>query len=280
MNAGFTCPNIDTGSGKGGCIFCNELGFSRFAGETIPLEQRIEIGMADARKKRKAAKFMAYFQNATGTNAPCERLKAAYDVIKGFSEIVALSVSTRPDCVDDRKLDLIAGYTEDYDVWIEYGLQTIRNRTLELINRGHTFEQSVEAIERTAERGIKVGVHVILGLPGESRADMIATAQKISEMPVTGIKLHVLHVLKDTELEKLYRKNAVSLLNRDEYVSLVCDFLENTRADRVILRLVSDAKNEFLIAPTWINDKLYVINQIKSTFASRGTRQGIFAHRV
>jgi radical SAM protein (TIGR01212 family) len=219
---------------------------------------------------------MAYFQNATSTNAPVEELKKAYDSIVGYDEIVALSISTRPDCVEDDKLDLIAEYGNDRETWIEYGLQTIHNRTLEKIGRGHTFEQTKDAIERTAARGIKTGVHVILGLPGESGDDMKATAREISRLPVSGVKLHALYVLKDTLLERMYAEGKITVMTRDEYVTSACDFMENLSSDRVMMRVVSDARRKYLVAPVWTNDKLTVIAKIKDEFASRGTYQGVF----
>lgn len=274
LNAGFSCPNKDGTLGKGGCIYCNEWGFSQFAGTGAPLTEQIERSIKDAKKNKKAKKFIAYFQNATGTYAKCEELKYAYDAIRDYPEIVALSISTRPDAVDSEKLKLIASYTRDYEVWVEYGLQTIHDKTLELINRKHTFKQSAEAIEKTDRSGIKVGVHVILGLPGEEEKDMIETARKIAELPVSGVKLHVLHVLKDTELEKMYSQGKIKLLDQNKYAELACSFLENTRHDVVILRLVSDAKDEYLISPKWINNKLEVIRQIEQEFERRGTHQG------
>ena len=274
LNAGFSCPNVDPARGRGGCIFCNEFGFSRFAGSDATLREQIESSMADAGKKSGIRKFIAYFQNATNTNASVRELRTTYDAIREYPEIVALFISTRPDCVDDKKLDLIAGYTGDYELWVEYGLQTVRDRTLKALKRGHTFRQAAEAIEMTAKKGIRVGAHVILGLPGETAEDMIATAREISRLPVSGVKLHVLHVLRDTELEEMYLRREVALMGRGEYVSAVCDFLENLKPDRVVLRLVSDARKEFLVAPEWINDKLSVIDEIRAEFAARGTRQG------
>jgi radical SAM protein (TIGR01212 family) len=272
LDAGFSCPNKDE-KGNGGCIFCNELGFSRYAGENKPLKDQIEESIGFARKKG-AEKFIAYFQNATNTYAEPARLKEAYDIIRGYPDIVALSISTRPDCVDDEKLDLIRSYARDYEVWVEYGIQTIHDRTLKNISRGHTFARSEEAITKTAGKGVKVGAHVILGLPGETTENMVETARKLSELPVSGVKLHVLHVLKGTPLEEMYARGEVRLLERDEYVNIACDFLENLRPDCVIMRLVSDANKEFLVAPEWINEKLPVINQIESEFSVRKTHQG------
>ena len=274
LDAGFSCPHKDDITKEGGCIFCNELGFSSFAGMHMTLEGQIEQAMAEIRSRKGANKFIAYFQNATGTNAEPDRLKEAYDIIKKYPDIVALYISTRPDCMDDEKLDLISGYTSDYEVWVEYGIQSVHDRTLEIVNRGHTFGQAVETIHKTAEKNIKVGAHIILGLPGESGEDMIATAKTMSALPVSGIKLHVLHVLKDTKLEDLYRQGRIDLLSRDDYVELACDFLEHIKPDCVIFRLVSDARKEYLIAPDWINNKLDVIKHIEDKFAERGTSQG------
>ncbi len=274
LNAGFTCPNRDGKLGTEGCVFCNEYGFSRFAGKKISLDEQIVSSMKRAAEKYGVRKFIAYFQNATNTYADVRDLKAAYDVIKNYPEIVGLFISTRPDCAGDEVLDLIAGYIGLYEVWIEYGLQSAHDRTLRGINRGHTFSVTAEAIKRTAERGIKVGAHVILGLPGESREDMIATAKEVSGLPVSGVKLHLLHVLKDTKLEEAYRRGEVELMEREEYVGAACDFLEYTRPDRIVLRLVSDAKEDYLVAPGWMNDKMKVIGAIEDEFSKRGTCQG------
>ena len=273
LNAGFTCPHKEA-DGSGGCIFCNEYGFSRVT-ENLPLTEQIEGQIAAFKEKEADAKFIAYFQNATNTNAGVKELKKAYDVIRDYPDIVSLSISTRPDCVDGEKLDLIASYKKDYEVWIEYGMQTANDVTLEYIIRGHTHLQTIEAIDQTHERGVKVGAHIILGLPGETRRDMMRTAREISSLPVSGVKLHVFHVLKDTPVEELYNIGKLDVLSRDEYVKLACDFLENTRDDIVILRLASDAKDEYLVVPKWINNKTTVFNSIHDEFQQRASRQGI-----
>ncbi len=274
LDAGFTCPNRDGTLDAEGCIYCNEKGFSRFAGKNLSLYEQIERSMAFARERFKAEKFIAYFQNASGTYAPVKKLKETYDVIKDYTDIVGLFISTRPDCIDDEKLELIKSYKDDYEVWVEYGLQTIHDKTLKVINRKHSFEQSREAIEKTAEKGIKVAVHVILGLPGESAGDMIATAREISKLPVSGVKIHVLHVLKDTKLEELYKEEKIGLLTEKQYIKEVSGFLENLRPDCVIFRLLSDADPDYLIVPTWINSKAAVIKGIKEELHARGSRQG------
>lgn len=267
LNAGFSCPGVE--NGRGNCIFCNEYGFSRFSGNAPALEEQIASLIESGKVKFGVRKFIAYFQNGTNTNAKCEELKKAYDVIRKFPEIAGLSISTRPDAVDDWKLALIESYADDYDVWIEYGVQTVHDKTLKFLNRGHTFGQSIDAIEKTARRKIKVGVHIILGLPGETHEHNIATAKEISRLPVSAVKLHVLHVLKDTKLEKLYYEGGIPILTRDEYVNAVCDFLYNLRRDCVVLRLVSDVRKGYLIAPDWLNDKAGVIREINLVMGKR-----------
>ncbi|MFH1394620.1 MAG: TIGR01212 family radical SAM protein [Candidatus Omnitrophota bacterium] len=274
LNAGFSCPNKDGSLSIDGCIFCNEAGFSVFPEKVMPLKGQIEKTITETKKKYGNQKFIAYFQNAAGTNAAVEELKTAYDSIKDYPEIVGLSISTRPDCVNEEKLSLIAEYTDKYEVWVEYGFQTIHNKTLKAINRGHTFEQVLDAVNKTHSLGIKVGVHIILGLPGETLDDMLATARVISQLPVSGVKIHVLHVLKNTKLEEQYHKGDIKLFSQEEYVKTVCSFLECLKEECVILRIVSDAKKEYLIAPEWINNKQNVIKEIEEEFVRRGTRQG------
>lgn len=270
LDAGLSCPHNDTGR----CIYCNEAGFSDEGKKKLPLRDQMEEGITRLKKEKGIKKFIAYFQNATGTNAPVEELKKAYDTIKEFPEVVILSISTRPDCISSEKLDLIEKYKSDYEVWMEYGVQTAKDETLKAIRRGHTFSDAEDAIKRTHERGIKVGVHVILGLPDEAEDDMIETARRISALSVSGVKLHVLHVLKNTPLEEVYKKGGVNILTAPQYVQAACTFLENIPPECVTLRLVSDARREVLISPGWILDKLNVINEIEKEFIRRGTHQG------
>lgn len=274
LNAGFTCPNRDGKISREGCIYCNDGGFSPFANTTLSLKQQMRQSMDYATRRYKAKKFIAYFQNATNTYAPLNKLKKSYDAIKEFPEIVGLYISTRPDCIDEKRLDLIESYCGDYDVWIEYGLQSVQDRTLKFINRGHTFHDFVKAVEMTAKRNIKVGAHVILGLPGETKEDIFNTAKRIRKLPVAGIKFHVLHVLKDTKLARYYKEGRIKLLTFQEYVGSICDFLEVISPLCIILRLISDAREDFLIAPKWINRKSEVIAAIENEFKRRGTRQG------
>ena len=274
LNAGFTCPNRDGTLSSEGCIFCNDEGFSPVAKTKLSLEKQIEEAINLSQKRFKAKKFIAYFQNATGTYESCKVLKKTYDTIKAFPDIVGLFISTRPDAIDEEKLDLIESYSKDYEVWIEYGVQTTCEATLEKINRKHTFKQSLEAIEKTKKRNIKIGAHVILGLPGESRNDMLKTADTLAGLSVDGIKLHVLHILCDTKLAEMFKNKKVKLLNEGEYVGLACDFLERINSKCVVLRLVSDAKEEVLVEPRWINSKQKIITEINNEFEKRKSFQG------
>ena len=273
LNAGFTCPNRDGRTGEDGCIFCNESGFSEFPDDSVSLKEQIDSTISIFKKKG-VESFIAYFQNGSNTYAPVEELKKIYDIIHEYPEIISLFISTRPDCVNDEVLDLIQSYTAKYEVWVEYGLQTIHDRTLEFIGRGHSFTQTEEIIRKTSERGIKVGVHVILGLPGESKDLMMKTAEKVSRLPVSGVKLHLFHVLKNTALEELYNKGEVKLLEEDEYINAACDFIERLSPDCVLLRLASDARIKVLVAPEWMKKKLEVIRKIEREFSRRNTRQG------
>jgi radical SAM protein (TIGR01212 family) len=274
LNAGFNCPNRDGLLSSEGCIFCNEEGFANFPQATISLDEQIRRSMDYFKTRFKAKKFIAYFQNSTNTYADIADLKKAYDVVNAYPDIVGLFVSTRPDCIDEEKLDLIDSYADKYDTWVEYGLQSVHNKTLRGINRSHTFEQFLDAVKMTQKKRIRVSAHIILGLPGESEGDMIETAKTISRLPISGVKIHALHVLRDTRLALYYEEGKARLLAPDEYVGLVCDFLEHLNPNFVIMRLVSNAKDDLLIAPKWINEKQRILSDIDIEFKRRGTYQG------
>jgi uncharacterized protein len=274
LNASLGCPNRDGTLSRDGCVFCNEKGFSHFADTSMPLREQIREGIRFAKERFKAGKFIAYFQNGTNTYASADKLKKAYDTIKEFPDIVGLSISTRPDCVDKEKLDLIESFSGDYEVWVEYGMQSIHDKSLKRINRLHAFEDTLKAIEETSKRNIKIGVHLILGLPGETREDILKTAETIAHLPISGVKFHVLHVLKGTRLEKIFNEGNLRLLDEKEYAGAVCDFLERLKPECVILRLISDARDDILIAPKWINEKQGVIEAVNKEFEKRKTCQG------
>ncbi len=264
LNAGFTCPNRDGTLSDEGCIFCNEEGFAAFSSKNTPsLQDQINTSIEFAEKRYKAKKFIVYFQTGSSTYASLNELRETYEIIRKYPDVVGLYISTRPDCIDDEKLDLLELYARDYEVWVEYGIQTVHEKTLMAINRKHTFIQAEDAIKRTDARDIKVGAHIILGLPGESAGDMLKTAEVISGLPVAGVKFHLFHILKGTKAEKLYNEGKVDLLDREEYVNIVGDFIERLGRKCVILRIISGADKQVLVAPLWMNDKQSIIRAVE-----------------
>jgi len=275
LHAGFTCPNRDGSRGWGGCTFCNNAGFSpnaRLGPATV--RQQMADGIAAARRRRKAQRFIAYFQAYSNTYAPVPRLRELYDEAWSFGDVVGMSIGTRPDCVDARKIDLIASYTPRGEVWVEYGLQSACDRTLEAINRGHTYREFLDAIDLTRDRGIRLCVHTILGLPGETRDRMLETHERLAELPIDGIKIHLLHVMRDTVLADRYRRGEVALLAREEFVALVCDVLERLPPTVTIQRMHADAPPNVLVAPPWCLDKAGVLSDIKQELVRRDSWQG------
>ncbi len=275
IDAGFSCPNRDGEISKNGCIFCDSGGsFSQAHSSLLPVEKQLEESISRLKERFGAEKFISYFQAFSNTYAPVETLKSLYDRSLSHPDVVGLSIGTRPDCVDEEKIRLISSYTKDYLVWAEYGLQTVHNRTLELINRGHEFEDFVKAVEITKNRGIKICAHVIIGLPGETRQDMLQTAKILAEMGIDGVKLHLLCVLKDTELEKMYNQGRVQLLSMGEYVEVVCDFLEQLPPSTTIHRIAGNGLKKILVAPQWLCEKFKVLNMIDRELEKRVSCQG------
>jgi len=225
-------------------------------------------------KRYRAQKFIAYFQSFSNTYGPYERLKGLYEEALAIDDIVGLSIGTRPDCIDESILTLLEGYTRDYLVWIEYGIQSVHDRTLTFINRGHDVNCFKKAIDATKNRGIKICTHVILGLPFEDRADMLATAEAVAAMAIDGIKIHLLYVIKGTGMEKLYLEGRYRCLDQEEYVNLVCDFLELLPPDMVIQRLTGDPHPTELVAPEWSLKKNETLLRIKQVLIDRDSWQG------
>ncbi len=274
IDAGFDCPNLDGTLNSNGCIYCNNKAFGVYARTNKPIEEQIEESIKFYQARFGVKKFIIYFQSFTNTYAMPDVLREKYDIIKKFPQIVGLSISTRPDCIDEEKIKLISQYKRDYLVWIEYGLQTTHDHILHKINRHHTYKDFLRALELSRKHDINVGVHVILGLPLAGYQEMMEDAQKICQLDIQGIKFHILHTLKGTELEELCKRGEVSLLSKAEYVRVVCDFLEMIPSSWVILRLVSTAFSDYLVAPSWINERAQVIEDIKGELKRRETYQG------
>jgi len=225
-------------------------------------------------RRYKAKKFLAYFQSFSNTYAPVETLRNLYGQALAIEDVVGLSIGTRPDCVEDPILELLQGYAEHHLVWIEYGLQSAHDSTLAFINRGHDFECFKQAVAATKNRGIKICAHVILGLPNERKAQMLETADAVAGLGIDGIKIHLLYVVKGTKLDALYHQKKYTCLTQEEYVDIVCDFLERIPKDMVIQRLTGDPHPDELAAPPWSIKKAETLARIKEALEKRDSWQG------
>ncbi len=276
IDAGFGCPNRDGSISDKGCIFCDSRGSGTGAliNKGISIKDQVRAAREYLKKRYKARRFIAYFQSFTNTYAPVSRLKEVYEQALCFEDIVGISIGTRPDCVDEEKLRLIASYKEQYMVWIEYGLQSAHDTTLNRINRGHDVACFERAVRMTERYGINICAHVILGLPGEDRDMMLDTARYISSLPIHGVKIHLLYVVEGTPLADMYKRGELRCLDMEEYVGLVVDFLELLRPEIVIQRLTGDPVRDELVAPAWAKEKGKVLRIIQEGLEKRNTYQG------
>lgn len=277
IDAGFTCPNRDGRVAEGGCVYCDGRGSElRQAGDLPPVGEQIRRGKAFYRRSGggKGDKFVAYFQTFTNTYAPPEQLRGLYDAALAEEDVIGLSIGTRPDCVPDETLALIRSYAGRCDVWLEFGLQSIHDRTLAAINRGHDAAAFLDAVGRTGGAPVQICSHIIVGLPGESREEMMETARTIAGLPVQGIKIHSLLALRGTALGERYEKGELTLMSREEYVATVCDILEILPPGMVIQRLTAEGYREIFLGPQWAKNKLAVLNAIDRELEARASWQG------
>ncbi|MEJ2166459.1 MAG: TIGR01212 family radical SAM protein [Desulfobacterales bacterium] len=275
IDAGLSCPNRDGTLSTGGCIYCNARGSGTGAlSRGLSITEQLVQGKRALSRRYKAGKFMAYFQSFSNTYAPIDILKHLYDEALAVEDVVGLSIGTRPDCVAEPVLDLLQEYAQKYLVWIEYGLQSAKDATLALINRGHDVQCFRDAVKATLDRQIKICAHVILGLPGENRSDMLHTAHTIASAGIDGLKLHLLYVIRGTRLETLYRRGGYRCLEQQEYVDLVCDFLERIPSHMIIQRLTGDPHPDELVAPQWSLKKTETLAQIQAELEKRDSWQG------
>ncbi len=275
LNGGMTCPNRDGSLGTGGCIFCSNAGSGDFAPKScLPIPEQLAAAKQQIRQKRNCHKFIAYFQAYTNTYAPVETLRGLYLDAAKDPDVVILSIATRPDCLPDEVLSLLDEVSQYKPVWVELGLQTAHPETNRFIRSGFTLKCFQEAVRRLWEHRIPVIVHVILGLPNETKEQMLETISYVGRLPIFGIKLQLLHVLSDTELGALYLKEPFPLFSQDEYCELVCDCLERLPQTITIHRLTGDGPKDLLIAPLWSRAKRSVLNQIQKTLETRDTWQG------
>ena len=275
IDAGFTCPNRDGTLSTGGCTYCDGRGSRlRQKGPLPSVAEQIQQSKEYYRKHRKAGKFIAYFQTFTNTYGPYKNLKALYDEALAQEDITGLAVGTRPDCIPDEVIDLFEEYANDYHVWLEYGLQSIHDKTLKSINRGHGPEEFLDAVRRTAGKNINICTHIIVGLPGETHEEILETARVVASLPINGIKIHLLLALKGTVVGDLYEEGRIKLMGKEEYVSTVCDILEILPPEVTIQRLTADGYRDIYLAPQWGINKMDVLNSIEKELEERDSYQG------
>lgn len=274
LDGGFTCPNVDGSVTTGGCVFCDNRAFSpsrRVRRDAI--QAQIQRGIEGLRRRYETEKFLAYYQPGTNTYGPLDKLRSLWEIALEDPRVVGLVIGTRPDCVPNEVLDLIDEFAQNCYVSLELGVQTIHDASLDWMNRGHHHDASMDAIERCRGRDFEVGLHIMLGLPGETHEMMMQTAEQVAAWNVDSVKLHNLYVVHRTELLEQVQRGDVRLLEMQEYVELVADFLERLPPTMVIERISGDAPPNSLIAPQWCLQKGAIKKALEETFQRRGTRQ-------
>ena len=274
VDAGFTCPNVDGTVAVGGCVFCDNRSFSpsrRLPRQTIA--EQIDEGISRLARRYTARRFLAYFQPATNTYAPVERLERVYREALAHPDVVGLAIGTRPDCVPDNVLNLLSQLAGETHLSVEYGLQTIHDRSLVWMNRGHDYSSFVDAVGRSHGRGFEICAHVMLGLPGESHADMLDTAREVARLRLDSVKIHNLYAVKNTPLADQVAAGQVQLIDRDDYIATLVDFLELLPPTTVVERISGDAPPDFFVGPAWCLDKPAVRTALEAEFCRRDTWQ-------
>lgn len=275
VDAGFGCPNRGGARDQPGCLFCDPAGSGAVGiDRRLGVAEQLALGKEVMTRKYRAQRFLAYFQPFSNTFAPPARLRTLYDEALAVPEVLGLAVGTRPDCLDAGVLDLLADYHQRCYFWLELGLQSRHDRTLDWLRRGHDYACFLRAYEGAKARGLRVCVHLIIGLPGESRDDLLTTVAEMARLRVDGVKLHLLHVLDGTPLGAMYREGRIGMLEQAEYVGLVADVLERLPPETLIHRLTGDGPRASLLAPLWSLNKWEVLNAIDAELARRGSVQG------
>ena len=275
VDAGFTCPNRDGSLATGGCIYCNNDSFRPTAcTSSASLREQIEKGIPYLRSRYGAEKFVVYFQPYTNTYAPVDVLERLYRDALDNPGVVGIAVGTRPDCVDEEKIALLEELARDSFVLVEYGLQSVYDKTLEFINRGHDYARFKSAVALTAGRGIHIGAHIILGFPTETREQMLGMADELSNLPIEFLKIHQLQVVKDTALADLYAGKPFATFGYHEYIVMLADFLERLSPHIVLQRLFATAPDEILITPVWSKTRSELLRDLDTFMEQRGSFQG------
>jgi len=276
INAGFTCPNRDGSKGRGGCTFCNNVSFNPTARSAPGVAEQIEAGRRVLARRTGAKRFLAYFQAYTNTYADVEYLASLYQQALDEPDVVGISVGTRPDCVPDKVLDLLVDVqSRGYEVWLELGLQSASDRSLQLVNRGHGFAEYRHTLRAARLRGIPVCTHLIVGMPGEGRDDSIRSLEQVLALGGDGLKLHPLHVVKGTQLANQWRRGEYHPLTMGEYIQTAADMIERTPSDVLYHRVTGTASTDILLSPLWCSKKWAVLNGVETELVRRGSCQGI-----
>ena len=274
LDLGLTCPNIDGTKGYGGCIYCKAGSKSILNKDFKPLKEQFESVKEELHKKWKDAKYIAYFQNNSNTYGDLNYLKKSFEEVLTYKNVVGINIATRADCISDECLEYLCDLNTRTDLVIELGLQTIHEETSTLINRGHSLEEFEDTYKKLKNNNINTVIHIINGLPYETKEMMIETAKYINKLKPLGIKIHMLHILKDTAIEKLYKKEKFHVLSKDEYIDIVCDQIENLNEDIVINRITGDPIKDDLVEPAWLTKKFVILNDIDKELKKRNTYQG------
>ncbi len=277
LNAGFTCPNRDGVKGKGGCTYCNNQTFNpEYCKTEKSVKEQLEEGRLFFSRKYPEMKYLAYFQAYTNTYSELEELKRKYEDALSVDGVVGLVIGTRPDCMPDALLDYLEELNKQTFLLVEYGIESTNDDTLRRINRGHTYADTVDAVKRTAAKGILTGGHVILGLPGETHDDIVSQAARLSELPLTTLKLHQLQLIRGTKMAHEFEEHPEEfhLYEVDEYIDLVIDYVEQLRPDMVLERFVSQSPKELLIAPDWGLKNYEFTERVKKRMREREAYQG------
>jgi len=277
VNAGFTCPNRDGSKGTGGCAFCNNSTFNpSYCGPELTIMEQIEKGTSFFRPKYQTQQYLAYFQAYSNTYGETSYLIEQYQQALNHPKVTGIVLGTRPDCISDDLLAVLSEWRKQYYIAIELGAESTSDKTLELINRGHSYAETVDAAKRISKVGIPVGLHMILGLPGESRNDLLGHAHKVSQLPISFLKLHQLQIVKGSAFDKVYKEDPAyfKLFSADDFIDLVVDFLELMNPAIVMERFISQAPHDLLIAPRWGLKNFEFVAKVEKRLAERDSWQG------
>lgn len=275
VDAGFTCPNRDGTLGYSGCVYCNNDSFRPGSCKpTLSIKEQVRNGIGYLKNRYRAEKFIVYFQPYTNTYAHVDELERLYKEALEEPSVIGLAIGTRPDCIDKEKLSLIESLASEYYMLVEYGLQSIYDKSLEFIKRGHDYRAFLDALEITKNRGIDIGAHIIVGFPTETKEEMLAMADEVSALPINFLKIHQLQIVKDTPLAVMYRKEPFHVFGYEEYLDFVVDFIERLSPDIVLQRLFATAPDNILIAPVWDKGRHEILRDIEKRFEQRDAYQG------